>query len=68
MFQELTAFAAIIAAELSAVEMDYFLSLSDLSLGGYYSMSEQSGRLTAFARLHRAPLGRGVCRTGATAR
>ncbi len=39
MFQELRAFAAIIAAELSAVEMDYFLSLSDLSLGGYYSMS-----------------------------
>ncbi len=43
-------------------------SLSDLRGGGYYSMSEPPDRPTVFARLHRAPLGSGVCRTLAPAR
>ncbi len=41
-----------VAAEVRAVEMDFLLSLSDLSGGGYYSVSEQSDRPTALARLH----------------
>jgi hypothetical protein len=56
------------AQELRTLEMDFLLSLSDLGGGGYYSMSEQFDRPTAFARLHRAPFGNGVCRTRAAAR
>jgi prepilin-type N-terminal cleavage/methylation domain-containing protein len=43
-------------------------SLSDLNGGGYYSVSEQSDRPTASARVRRAPIGTGVCRAGAPAR
>ena len=38
-------------AELRAVEMDFFLSLSDLSGGGYYQVSERSNRPATAARL-----------------
>ncbi len=44
-----------------------FLSLCGFGSGGYYTMGEQSGRPTTFARLHRATVGSGVCRTRATA-
>lgn len=57
-----------VVVELSVIEIVFLLSLSDLSSSGYYSMSEQSNRPTAFTRLYRAPVGDGVCRTGAPAR
>jgi hypothetical protein len=40
-----------VPAELRTVDMDFFLSLSDLGGGGYYWVSERPNRLTTAARL-----------------